>query len=121
MEISADSPHPGQYVSIHLLQIADVDRVIHEPARLMIAATLYSVKGADFLYLQSQTGLTKGNLSSHLAKLEQAGYVEIQKTRRGRIPLTVCRLTAKGRTSFRKYGIAMQEALSSSIPTCGGA
>ncbi|MGH8319118.1 MAG: transcriptional regulator [Steroidobacteraceae bacterium] len=78
-----------------LRQIADLDRVIHEPARLMIAAILYLVNEADFLYLQSETDLTKGNLSSHLAKLEEAGYVEIEKTYRGKIPMTVCRLTKK--------------------------
>jgi DNA-binding transcriptional ArsR family regulator len=94
-----------------LRQIADLDRVIHEPARLMIAAMLYLVKEADFLYLQAQTDLTKGNLSSHLAKLEEAGYVEIEKTYRGKIPVTVCRLTKKGRASFRAYGAALREAL----------
>jgi len=94
-----------------LRQIADLDRVIHEPARLMIAATLYVVKEADFLYLQGQTDLTKGNLSSHLAKLEEAGYVEIEKTYRGKIPMTVCRLTRKGRTAFQAYEAAMREAL----------
>lgn len=92
-------------------QIADLDRVIHEPARLMIAAMLYLVKEADFLYLQAQTDLTKGNLSSHLAKLEEAGYIEIEKTYRGKIPMTVCRLTKKGRSSFRAYGAALQGAL----------
>ncbi|HXC10706.1 MAG TPA: transcriptional regulator [Steroidobacteraceae bacterium] len=94
-----------------LRQIAGLDRVIHEPARLMIAATLYLVKEADFLYLQNQTDLTKGNLSSHLAKLEEAGYVEIEKTYRGKIPMTVCRLTKKGRASFRTYEAALREAL----------
>jgi DNA-binding transcriptional ArsR family regulator len=94
-----------------LRQIADLDRLIHEPARLMIAATLNLVKEADFLYLQDQTDLTKGNLSSHLAKLEEAGYVEIEKTYRGKIPMTVCRLTKKGRTSFRVYEAALRGAL----------
>jgi DNA-binding MarR family transcriptional regulator len=94
-----------------LRQIADLDRVIHEPARLMIAAMLYLVNEADFLYLQSETDLTKGNLSSHLAKLEEAGYVEIEKTYRGKIPMTVCRLTEKGRASFRSYGAALRGAL----------
>jgi DNA-binding MarR family transcriptional regulator len=94
-----------------LRQIADLDRLIHEPARLMIAATLYLVKEADFLYLQGQTDLTKGNLSSHLAKLEEAGYVEIEKTYRGKIPMTVCRLTKKGRASFKAYEAALRGAL----------
>jgi DNA-binding MarR family transcriptional regulator len=98
-------------VNSRLRQIADLDRVIHEPARLMIVATLYQVKEADFLYLQGQTDLTKGNLSSHLAKLEEAGYVEIEKTYRGKIPMTVCHLTKKGRTSFKAYEISLRGAL----------
>jgi DNA-binding MarR family transcriptional regulator len=92
-------------------QIADLDRLIHEPARLMIAATLYCVKEADFLYLQNQTDSTKGNLSSHLAKLEESGYVEIEKTYRGKIPMTLCRLTKKGRASFRAHEAALRGAL----------
>ena len=94
-----------------LRQLAHLDRLIHEPARLMIVATLYLVKEADFLYLQSQTDLTKGNLSSHLGKLEEAGYVEIEKTYRGKIPMTVCRLTKKGRASFQAYETALRGAL----------
>jgi DNA-binding transcriptional ArsR family regulator len=94
-----------------LRQIADLDRVIHEPARLMIAAMLYLVHEADFLYLQAQTDLTKGNLSSHLTKLEEAGYVEIEKTYRGKIPMTVCRLTKKGRASFKAYSATLRGAL----------
>ena len=58
--------------------LADIDRVIHEPARLMILAYLYVVESADFLFLMRQTGLTGGNLSSHLSKLEAAGYVDIK-------------------------------------------
>jgi len=98
-------------MSKRLLEIADLDRVIHEPARLMIAATLYLVDEADFLYLQRQTELTKGNLSSHLAKLQEAGYVDIEKTYRGKIPLTLCRLTKKGRSSFHAYEAALKRAL----------
>lgn len=81
----------------------EIDRLIHEPARLMIVTLLYTVESADFLFLQRETGLTKGNLSSHLSKLEQAGYVEIEKTFQGKIPLTVVRLTDKGRTAFDAY------------------
>jgi DNA-binding MarR family transcriptional regulator len=77
----------------------------------MIAAALSLVKEADFLYLQGQTDLTKGNLSSHLAKLEEAGYVEIEKTYRGKIPMTVCRLTKKGRASYKAYEAALRAAL----------
>jgi DNA-binding MarR family transcriptional regulator len=80
-----------------------IDRLIHEPARLVIATILNAVESADFLYLQRETGLTKGNLSAHLAKLEEAGYATIEKTYRGKIPLTILRLTDKGREAFRGY------------------
>jgi len=84
-------------------KFAEVDRLIHEPARLMIVTILSAVESADFLYLQRETGLTKGNLSSHLSKLEVAGYIEIQKTYRGKIPLTVCSLSNTGRKAFQEY------------------
>jgi DNA-binding MarR family transcriptional regulator len=61
------------------------------------------VESADFLYLRRETSLTKGNLSSHLYKLEDAGYVQIEKTYKGKIPLTVCSLTEKGRQAFENY------------------
>ena len=89
----------------------DLDRDIHEPARLAIMAMLYAAVEADFLFLQRETGLTKGNLSSHLGKLEQAKYVEIEKTFRGKIPLTICRLTAAGRTAFERYRETLKKAL----------
>ena len=81
----------------------DLDRVIHEPARLLIVALLAGVKEADFLWVQRESELTKGNLSSHLARLEEAGYVEIEKTYRGKIPLTLLRLTRQGKNAFESY------------------
>jgi DNA-binding transcriptional ArsR family regulator len=84
-------------------KVFDVDRLIHEPARLMIMTILSAVDSADFLYLQRETGLTKGNLSSHLSKLEAANYVEIEKTYRGKIPLTVCKLSEAGNDAFQNY------------------
>jgi DNA-binding transcriptional ArsR family regulator len=89
--------------------LVEVDRLIHEPARLMIAAILYAAESADFLFLQRETGLTKGNLSSHLSKLEEAGYVKITKTFQGKIPLTVCRLTPTGRLAFETYRKQMKK------------
>ncbi len=86
-----------------LSQVRELDRLLHEPARLLIAATLYPLEEADFRYLLGETGLTKGNLSSHLAKLEEAGYVEITKTFRGKIPCTLIRLSEAGRTAFNAY------------------
>ena len=101
-------------MSASVRKLADLDRVIHEPGRLMIVSILFLRKEADFLYLMRETGLTKGNLSSHLARLEEAGYVEIEKTYAGKTPLTVLRLTSDGRSSFRSYQAAMRKALSPS-------
>lgn len=81
----------------------DVDRIIHEPARLTIMALLSGAEEADFIFLMRETGLTKGNLSSHLGKLEDAAYIEIEKKFRGKIPLTVLRITPKGRAALRTY------------------
>jgi DNA-binding transcriptional ArsR family regulator len=90
-------------MNLNLRKVAEVDRLIHEPARLMITTILAAVESADFLYLERETGLTKGNLSSHLSKLEAAGYIEIKKTYRGKIPLTVCSLSDKGLKAFQEY------------------
>lgn len=83
--------------------MTDLDRVIHEPARLLVVALLASVREADFLWVLRESALTKGNLSSHLAKLEEAGYVEVEKTYKGKIPLTVLRLTRQGKAAFERY------------------
>jgi len=85
------------------LPAALLDRLLHEPARLVIATLLFAVESADFLFLLHESGLSKGNLSSHLARLEAAGYVAIEKTFRGKIPLTICRLTDSGRDALRRY------------------
>lgn len=89
----------------------DIDRVIHEPARLMLVALLAGVREADFLWLQRESSLTKGNLSSHLARLEEARYIEVQKTFKGRIPLTLVRLTREGKTAFEGYKKMMKGLL----------
>jgi DNA-binding MarR family transcriptional regulator len=86
-----------------LQALATLDRMIHEPARLMIMTVLYAVPEADFLYLQRECGLTQGNLSSHLAKLEDAKYMTILKTFKGKYPLTICSLTKQGREAFENY------------------
>ena len=86
-----------------LHSLAEVDRLIHEPSRSLILAILAAVESADFLYLQRETGLTKGNLSVHLSKLEKEGYVDIEKTYRGKVPMTLCRMTEKGRLAFNAY------------------
>ena len=85
------------------INIHNIDRLIHEPARLLILAQLYVVHSADFLFLQRQTGMTPGNLSAHLSKLEDAGYVEITKEFLDRKPHTALALTKKGREAFKQY------------------
>jgi DNA-binding transcriptional ArsR family regulator len=86
----------------------NLDRIIHEPNRLFVMAQLYVVESADFLFLQHQTGMTPGNLSSHLRKLEEAGYVEITKEFVGKTPHTALKLTQKGRDAFREYARNMK-------------
>ena len=91
--------------------ITQIDRVIHEPARFMIMAYLYVVESADFLFLERQTGLTRGNLSSHMSKLEAAGYIEVMKEFIDKKPHTMLQLTESGRDAFQLYRKYMQEAL----------
>jgi DNA-binding MarR family transcriptional regulator len=88
-----------------------IDRLIHEPARYLITAYLYVVESADFLFLERQTGLTKGNLSSHLSKLEGAGYVRILKEFMDKKPHTMLALTAQGRKAFEDYRASMKQML----------
>lgn len=90
-------------------RFTDLDRVLHEPARTLIASLLYTVEKSDFLYLLNETGLTKGNLSAHLSKLETAGYVQIEKTFRGKIPQTLILMTPEGRAAFEAYRAALKK------------
>lgn len=86
-----------------LQPIADLDRAIHTPARLMILAYLAAVDSADFIFLMNQVGLTRGNLSSHLNTLEETGYVNIQKEFVEKVPRTLIRLTNEGRNAIQNY------------------
>jgi len=95
-------------MSADLRSVTELDRLIHEPARLLIVTILSSVASADFLFLQRETGLTKGNLSAHLSKLEAAEYVKIEKTFKGKLPLTVCKLTATGNKALKAYRQQLQ-------------
>jgi DNA-binding transcriptional ArsR family regulator len=88
--------------------LSSLDRMIHEPARLMIMTILYAVQEADFVYLQRECALTQGNLSSHLSRLEEARYLIISKTFKGKYPLTICRLTKRGRQSFEAYSATLR-------------
>jgi len=94
-----------------LRSLAEVDRVVHEPARLMVLMVLYNVASADFTFLANVTELTGGNLSSHLVKLDAAGYVETMKEFVGRKPRTQLRLTEKGRKAVDEYRRLMQGVL----------
>jgi len=82
---------------------ADLDRVIHSPARLMMMTYLYVVESVDFIFLMRLTGLTWGNLSSHLSTLEENEYVDIQKQFIQKKSHTMVNLTDKGRQAFRDY------------------
>ena len=88
-----------------------VDRLIHEPSRFMIMAHLYVVESADFIFLIRQTGLTWGNLSSHLSKLEAADYVVIEKEFLDKKPHTLVRLSDEGRGAFDEYRENMKQVL----------
>lgn len=98
-------------MSRNIQRLAEIDRIIHEPARLMIVALLAAVEEADFQYLRLATGLTQGNLSTHLSKLAEAEYVDLEKTFRGKYPLTICRLTVRGKEVLDKYRKVMRAAL----------
>jgi len=91
--------------------LSKIDPVIHAPARLKVMTQLYVVEEADAAFLINQTGLTWGNLSTHLSRLEESGYVVIDKGFRGKKPCTMLSLTDKGRQAFREYRANMQQAL----------
>src|SRR5512137_136489 len=86
-----------------LSAVSEIDRLVHEPARLAIMALLYVLESADFTFLMNQTGLSWGNLSTHLSKLEEAGYIDVEKSFKGKRPNTNLRLTPTGRRAFKQY------------------
>ena len=91
--------------------LADIDQVIHASARLMVLTYLYVVESVDYVFLTRMTGLTWGNLSTHMTRLEEAGYIEMLKEFKGKKPHTKIRLTEQGRTAFQKYKKSMQRVL----------
>jgi DNA-binding MarR family transcriptional regulator len=99
--------------------LLSVDPLIHAPARLSLLAYLYVVDRSDFIFLKNMTGLTWGNLSTHLSKLEAADYVVIEKQFKAKKPYTMIRLTDKGRAAFRAYKESMQRVLDD-LPEEGG-
>ena len=90
-------------MSSEIQRATAVDRLIHEPSRMLIMAILYAGGQVSFLYLLRETGLTKGNLSTHLNRLELGGYICIEKSFRGKVPQTLLSLTPEGRTAFEIY------------------
>ena len=103
-KVSDSKPKPAG-----LPPLSDIDRLVHEPARLMIMACLYVVESAGFLFVMRQTRLTHGNLSSHMKKLEAAGYIEVRKEFVDRKPHTLLRLTDKGRAALQSYRRQIQQ------------
>lgn len=91
--------------------LANLDRIIHSPARLMVMTYLYVVESADFVFLMQLTGLTWGNLSTHLSKLEETDYVAMEKGYKGKKPNTTVSLTEAGRIAFKAYKNGMQAVL----------
>lgn len=88
-------------------ELTDLNRMVHEPARLKILAYLNVVNRADFVFLLSRTGLTWGNLSSHMSKLEEAGYIKVQKEIKDKKSHTMLSLTNQGRSAFDAYRSTM--------------
>lgn len=84
-------------------EMSGLDRLVHDPSRLAILTALSACRAADFLFLQSLTGLTKGNLSGHLSKLERGGLVAVVKSFKGKVPNTNISLTATGRDAIRRH------------------
>jgi DNA-binding MarR family transcriptional regulator len=91
-------------------QLAQLDRLVHDPTRLAILTALSVCEKADFLFLQRITGLTKGNLSSHLSKLEAAGLIEIEKRFVDKKTQTLASLTGAGREAIHDHWQAMESA-----------
>jgi DNA-binding MarR family transcriptional regulator len=94
-----------------VIHLADINQVIHAPARLMILTHLYVVESVDYVFLMRVTGLTWGNLSTHLAKLEEAGYVVIKKGYKGKKPQSTILLSKQGRKAFQEYRKRMKKIL----------
>jgi DNA-binding transcriptional ArsR family regulator len=100
-------------ISSRIVEVMALDRLVHEPARLLILAVLANAKEVEFGFLEQVSGLSKGNLSSHMSKLEAGGLIEVKKSFRGKRPLTELRITAAGRKALTDYrqslAVVMQE------------
>ena len=83
--------------------LRELNPLLHSQLRLAIVSILLSVDEADFVYLKEQTGATAGNLSVQIDKLSKAGYVEVTKTFKGKMPCTICKITPQGVDAFEEY------------------
>jgi DNA-binding transcriptional ArsR family regulator len=90
-------------MSTNVESLLSLDRLVHEPARLVILTILAETEEAEFSFLQRVSGLTKGNMSSHISKLEAANYLEVRKSFRGKVPATSLKITRMGRTALKNY------------------
>lgn len=97
--------------SINPNKLEMINKLIHEPARLLLMSYLYFVEKMDFIYLKAETGLSWGNLSSHLSKLESAGYVLIEKSIVLKKTHSLARLTDDGRKAFEEYRVTIDKFL----------
>jgi DNA-binding transcriptional ArsR family regulator len=91
--------------------LAEVNRIIHEPARLMILSYLEAVDSADYVFLMRVSGLTWGNLSSHMTKLEEAGYIAVEKQFVNKKPHSMAMITTQGKQALKEYRRVMKQAL----------
>lgn len=109
--MASDSRTKSPAVADTLRQVIDVDRLVHDPVRYALLATLHVVARADFTFLLHQLGVSRGNLSSHMSKLELAGYVAVEKAFVDNRPRTTYALTADGRKAFADYRRQMMQAI----------
>jgi DNA-binding MarR family transcriptional regulator len=98
-------------MSLNLTPLSEIDRLIHEPARFQVVALLYVIESADYTFVMNQLGLTWGNLSAHITKLEEGGYVAVEKGFKGKRPQTMLSLTEDGRKAFQAYRQTMKQML----------
>ena len=89
----------------------DLDPLLHSQLRLAIMSILISVKEADFNFLKEQTQATAGNLSVQIEKLQQANYIDVEKTYKGKKPQTICRVSDNGKNAFEQYVLNLKDYL----------
>ena len=91
------------------MTLKDLDPLLHSQLRLGVMSLLMSVESAEFTFLKEKTNSTAGNLSVQLDKLSEAGYITIEKTFKGKKPLTTCRITKQGLKAFEEYVNALKQ------------